>query len=424
LKCLGIDWGSELHALALLDESGSRLEEWELEHDPEAVDRLVDRLAREGGPGEVEVALEPGPILLMQGLLDAGYTLYPINPKQLDRYRDRFFPSGAKDDSRDAWVAARALATDRDRLQAFEPESEEAEELLERAAARQRLIQRRVACGNQLLALLKDFYPAPLKLKRDVDDAFFLDLLEAYPDPLAARRSRSSRVGRLLAKRRLRVLSLDAVMGVLHGPAFRVRPSRLAASRDELLDLVAQMRQLNEQIHRAEKRMEALFEDHPDRELLLSLPGMGMHLAIRVGLKLGRDRIERHDASTLQSRAGTAPVTKFTGKKPKGQGRRRYGRHVVLMRRACDRQLQADANQWAGQSVRCSRWAQAFYTHQRTRGAGHNTALRALANKWIKILAAVIRTGIPYDEEHHIQALRAHGVPWAAALATPNTEAA
>ena len=424
MKYLGIDWGSELHALALLDEDQRVLDEWEVEHTPDATQHLLARLEREGGPGEVHVALEPGAILLMEQLLLAGYTLYPINPKQLDRYRDRLSPAGAKDDARDARVAALALATDRDRLRAFLPEGEDAEELVARSRALVRLTQRRVATSNQLTAVLKTFYSAPLKLKRPMHDAFLLDLLQAYPDPVAARRSRRSRVGRLLADRRIRALSLDDVMAVLHGRAFKPRPALAAAGRDELLDLVDQLRQLNEQIRRATQRLEALFEEHPDRDLYLSLPGMGLTLAIRVGLKIGRDRFERHDASTLQALAGTAPVTKSTGKRPKRKGRPRFGSRVVLMRRACDRQLQADINQWAGQSLRVSRWAEAFYAHQRAHGVGHNAALRALGNKWIKILAAVIRTGTPYDEERHIQALLTHGVEWALPLAAPSKGAA
>ena len=36
-----------------------------------------------------------------------------INPKQMDRFRDRFTASGAKDDRRDARVLADSLRTDR-----------------------------------------------------------------------------------------------------------------------------------------------------------------------------------------------------------------------------------------------------------------------------------------------------------------------
>ena len=156
---------------------------------------------------------------------------------------------------------------------------------------------------------------------------------------------------------------------------------------------------------------------------------MGSVLAVRVAVRFGRGRLEHPNVTIVQALAGSAPVTLSTGRKrPRpGDARARgprYGRKVVLMRRACDPDLQADLNQWAGQSVATSRWANACYDDLRRRGMPHNTALRTLANKWVKILAAVTRTNTAYDEDRHLRDLIRQGVPWALPLAQPPGKAA
>jgi transposase len=424
MKYLGVDWGSQLHLAVLIDEAHEAVRQWDVEHTPQGVERWLEDLAAQGGTGEIQVALEPGAALLVERLHEVGYRVYLINPKQLDRHRDRYFPSGAKDDARDALVAAKALADDEGQLRVLEPRSDECEELVIRAQAQRRLTDQRVALSNRLGALLRRFHPTPLNLGRDPHDPFFLALLRAYPDPDAARRCRGSRIQRLLKQHRIRALDVNRVLEVLRAPAFSVRAPVVAACRDELINLVRQLQQINEQIRAGRKRMDTLFREHPDHELLQSLPGMGTELAARIGLKLGRNRIEQLDSSILQAHAGTAPVTRSTGKRPRRPGDRpRYGSRIVAMRRACDRVLQADMNIWAAQSrVRCL-WAQAFYDHQRAKGAGHNAALRALGNKWIPILAAVMRRREPYDDARYTAGLIARKVPWATGL-DPNLEEA
>lgn len=418
MKYIGIDWGGEVHVVALVGTSGEAIEEWEVEHAPEAIGDLLDRLDGIGGPSGLCIALEPGSPLLMAQLIEAGYRLYPINPKQADRYRDRYFVSGAKDDRRDALVLARALASDIDQMRRLEPESDLSQELLLRAHARSRLVQQRVAQGNRLRDLLKRYYPTLLGLKRKMHDPLLLALLRAYPDADKAQRSFRGRIAKIIKKQRARSVSPTAVWEVLHRPAFVVPRADLAAHRDEALDLAVQIQGLNQQIRQAEERLELLFEEHPDRELLLSLTGMGMNIAIRVGIGLGCNRVQHLKPSIIQCHAGSAPVTRSTGRKRRRKGRsRQYGSHRVHMRRACNRDIQSGVNQWAGASLIKSAWARAFYSQARAKGMGHNTALRALGNKWVKILVAVMKTRQPYDEDRHIRDLQAAGVAWAQDLA-------
>ena len=141
MRYVGIDWASEIHLVALLDASGSVLDQWEVEHTHRGIAGLLGRLEREGGSAEILVGIESGAPLLEDQLLDAGYTVYAINPKRADRFRDRHSPAGAKDDRRDARVLADAVRTDRARFVPLTPNGELTEELRmrDRAPAERRI---------------------------------------------------------------------------------------------------------------------------------------------------------------------------------------------------------------------------------------------------------------------------------------------
>jgi len=415
MKYLGIDWAKEVHRAVLLAQDGGVLWRGDVDSDRGAVDQFLDRLEAQGGPHEVLVAIEPGAILLVERLLSERYRVWPLNPKQADRFREALRASGAKDDDWDAEVLARVLRMEHERLPELHPEDEKTEELLLRSKTRLRLVQERVGLCNRLQATLGSYFPAALALKRRPDDPFLLELLKQWPDPASARGLSRAKLRSLLEKHRIRVLSAEAAQEVLRAPMLSTTPHRVAALRDEVLGLVERIQMLGRQIEAADGRLEELFESHPDRDLLLSLPGMGKTLAIRVGTGLGRSRIQAQDSKALAAYAGATPVTRSTGSKRR-RGKVVPGTKHVAMRHACNRQLQADIQLWARVSLRTSAWAKAAYAADIGRGVGSATALRKIAGKWIRILAAVLRTRKPYDEGRYVKSLRKHGVPWAKSI--------
>src|SRR4051812_39137219 len=110
----GVDWGSAKHQVCLLDGAGNVVGEREFAHGGAGLTALCEWVvSMAGDPGTVAVAIEVphGPVV--DAVLDRGFAVYAINPKQLDRLRDRISVAGAKDDRRDARVAAAGLRTDR-----------------------------------------------------------------------------------------------------------------------------------------------------------------------------------------------------------------------------------------------------------------------------------------------------------------------
>ena len=256
----------------------------------------------------------------------------------------------------------------------------------------------------QLRQVLGRYFPAILGLDREMHDGFFLELLEAYPDPRTAAAGRMPRLERILREHRIRAVTAEDLAVRLRAPALKAPNYVLDACRDEALDLVAQIKLLNAQLAAADEQLDELLERHPDRELLQSLPGIAERLSVRVVAEAGdrRDRFE--DRSSFQSIAGTAPVTRRSGKR---------GVMSITMRKGCNRVLQAAMFNMARCSLPASGWARAFYDHARAHGMRHAAAVRALSSKWAKILWAILRDRKPYDEAAHVERLRAKGVPWA-----------
>src|SRR5215212_3879399 len=163
------------------------------------------RSGRDGGldprgdgsrPEAVFVAIEVphGPVV--ESLMERGFRVHAINPKQLDRFRDRFSPAGAKDDSRDAEVLGDALRTDPRCFRALQPLDPVVVELREGSRMAEDLKQERNRLGNRVRELLWRFYPQMLGLTDDVAAPWFLDLWRLIPTPEKAARLREATVDR------------------------------------------------------------------------------------------------------------------------------------------------------------------------------------------------------------------------------------
>src|SRR5919108_3270518 len=115
---VGIDWGSQQHQVSVLGHDRRRVGERVVDHDGASLARLADWLwtLSAGQPQRVAVAIEVPRGAIVEGLLDRGFHLFAINPKQLDRFRDRHSAAGAKDDRRDAFVLSDSLRTARARF--------------------------------------------------------------------------------------------------------------------------------------------------------------------------------------------------------------------------------------------------------------------------------------------------------------------
>jgi hypothetical protein len=111
---VGIDWGSQQQQVCVLDRDRHVVGERVVDHDGSSLAQLATWLwaLSAGHPQRVAVAIEVPRGAMVEGLIERGFHVFAMNPKQLARFRDRHTMSGAKDDRRDAFVLAASVRTD------------------------------------------------------------------------------------------------------------------------------------------------------------------------------------------------------------------------------------------------------------------------------------------------------------------------
>lgn len=407
---VGIDWAEEFHLVALGRPGEGVFDITRVEHDPASVDALITRIALiEPDPAEVRVVLETSYGMLVERLIDAGYTVVPVNPDLVSRRRG---PAKKKDDAEDARIAC-VIALDRfERLRVLVPHGEEAAELRSITRDDERTARDERRLLNRLRADLIATFPAALLIAGDDMGApTFLRLLERWPTANAlATASRDDLVafartcrhgwpdrfaGRVEA-------ALAADQFIARDWLVRAKTSTIRLTATQLLALGAQRRawerRMGELLLGAPRTGRAHQPKEgppgpavPGGEIYLSFPGLGDRLAARVAAEIG-NVTNFESPNGLQCYAGKAPVT------------RRSGKHelVVANRLACNGHLRDAVQQWAFCSLRGSGWAREFYDVHRAKGNGHHAALRALGNRWLEVLWHCLTRGIAYDETIHV----------------------
>lgn len=397
---IGIDWADAEHVYCLMDETGATLATGTIDHTAEGLERFMTLArARVQNPREVLVALEASQGPLVGALLDQQFTVYAINPKAVDRHRERFRVAGAKSDLRDAWVLATLLRTDRALYRPLLPDSEIAQELRALTRDRAELVRTRTMLSNQLTACLKAYFPEVLTLFPDPDRPVALALLRAFPTRQALQAAPAEQLEAFLRRHhcphsRDRAAEIHARMRA-HG--FHIAPPIVRAKARLADTLASQLQALGRHIDAYDREIQRVLKLHPDGELYHSLPGAGNVLAARMVGELGDNRDRYRDASSAQCEAGTAPVTRTSGTI-----------RTVHFRRACIHPLRDTLWQFAFASTRHCAWAKTYYTRARLRGKKHTEAVRMLGNVWLRIIIAMRRDRRPYDEALFLKARSAH----------------
>jgi transposase len=387
---VGHDWAEAHHDVVVLDEGGGRLGGGRLPDGVEGVARFHALVADHvEDPAEVVVATETDRGLFVGALVAAGYTVLAINPLSTSRYRERHSTSGAKSDPGDARVLAELARTDAHNHRPVAGDSDLAEAIKVLARAHQGLIWTRQRQVNQLRSTLREFYPAALVAFPQLGpDA--LAVLAVAPTPALGRSLSRSKIASALRRggrqRRIdeRAVEIQAALRAEHLAAPDVIADAMGAAARAL---VAVIDELTTQIAALETQLADHFDQHPDAEIIRSLPGLGMTLGARVLAEFGDDPNRYRDAKSRKNYAGTSPITRASGT-----------RQVVLARYARNRRLSDACYLWAFATLTASPGARAFYDHRRATGDTHHRALRALANRLVGILHGCLRHHTPYDE--------------------------
>jgi transposase len=398
----GIDWGSLRHQVCILDQRGTTVGERSFPHSGTGLAELGDwLLSITGAANVVAVAIEVphGPVV--DSLIDRGFVVFTINPKQLDRLRDRFSVAGAKDDRLDSYVLADGARTDRRLFRRIHVADPRLVELRAWSRLAEELTEERVRLSNRIGHELWRYYPQVTKLTDDLAAPWFLDLWSLAPTPAKARQLRKSTVEQLLKQHRIRRVDAETVIRTMREPAIKVADGVVEAASVHMRSLIARLRLVNRDLREAERQLDKICTAVGESEsasgdclqrrdvvILKSLPGIG-RINLAALLAEGSGPLSRRDYPALRTLCGAAPVTKQSGKS-----------RIVHMRYAAHVRLRRTVYHWARVATQHDPKSRARYAALRQRGHSHGRALRGVADRLLGLACVLLQKQTPFDPQY------------------------
>jgi transposase len=416
LLFVGIDWGAVAHRVVVIDAAGKQVHDWTIEHSGAALADLADRLVSlvDGAASRCHVAIEVTRGPLVELLLERGLTVFAVNPKQSDRFRDRVMPSGAKDDRRDGFVLAGAVRTDAQHLRRLAPTDRRTVVLRAALRLRDELVGDNTRLINRLREQLWRYYAQAIELADgEFDSRWLWTLLEKAPTPSEGALLSRAVVSRVLRDHRVRKWTADEALAALRKPSLVVADGVAEAGATHVRSILPRLRVLDAQIREVERSIDQQLElwskldagsevetadatadsaDEPpgavrpnDAAILRSLPGVGP-ITLATMLAELREPLDRRDHAHLRLLMGVAPVTRRSG-----------SAKLVMMRRTSNGLLRNAALNWSRNAVRHDLRCRTRFAELVARGKTKAHAHRIVVDHLLRVACAMLRAGTTYD---------------------------
>jgi transposase len=391
----GIDWSEKHHDVALVDADGTLVARRRVTDDVAGWKALLELFAEHGdNPAEpIPVAIETGRGLLVACLRATGRKVYAINPLSVARYRERHTVARSKSDHADAMTLANILRVDAAHHRPLPDDSELVQAIAVLARAQQDAVWNRQQLANQLRSLLREYFPAALKAFQvkgvGLTSREARAVLAAAPSPTAAAKlTRAQLEAALRSSGRQRNLDVwtDRLHALFRGESLRQLPMVEAAFGTQTQALLLQLDAACQAADDLAEATSHAFHQHPDAAIITTFPGLADLTGARVLAEIGDDRNRFADARALKAYAGSAPITRASGKST-----------VVHHRKVKNQRLAAAGYVWAFASLKAV-GPRAHYDHRRQVGDRHSSALRSTFNRMLGCLHHCVQTGQHYDE--------------------------
>jgi transposase len=399
---IAIDWADEKHVFSLQVAGHTTKEVETLEQKPEVIGPWVAKLRERFGGRPVAVAVEQSRGALIHALLSYDFlVLYPIHPTMVARFREAFKSSGAKNDPLDTDHILEILTKHLDLLKPLRPDTEQTRLLARLVEDRRKAVELRTGHVQALLASLKEYFPQAIELcNHNLASRLATDFLAKWPTLEAFQKAKPSALKKFYYGHNIRSPEvIKKVQSLATTAQALTTDSAIIESGSRLTQLHAQVIQtLNPLIAGYDQRIKRIFEGHPEAKIFTALPGAGPALAPRLVAFFGTDRSRFETAKNAQSFCGIAPVTKSSGRSS-----------VVHFRMACPKFDRQTFHEFARLSVGSCQWARNYVDYYKSKGKKHNTIIRALAFKWIRILFRCWKNQTLYDDNKYLETLKKHG---------------
>jgi len=388
---IGIDWGLEKHNICVLAADGKVLSEFRITHDWKGFERLEQLLSP---LRDIQVNIERQDGLLVDWLSERELTLFVTHPNVIGYRR----PRRSKDDRGDAHLLATMLRMGDPEVHPMPRQSALVKHLKQLVIAYDDTLNEQRRLGNRLIFNLRQYYPAVLEAFGVPHSLIVQAFLEAYPTPEASQALTLEALRTFLRTNGYSQMQcLEKIYAALQ--TRYPRASMSAGHVQAVLTLAPLLRALHQQRSRLKKEMLKVFKQHPDAAWWRGFPGAHGELTpVRLLAWIGDDRSRFPSPEVLQAIAGTAPITRRSGKQQR-----------VEFRHACSHPLRNAVDDLARHSLPKSGWARSYFYDQIAKGHGKSRAYRALANRWLKIIWTLWKSGEKYDEAKHLANRSHHG---------------
>jgi transposase len=402
---VGIDWAADAHEVCIGDRTGHVSERRTVQHTAPALQAFVAALLErgQGDPSRVAIGIEVPRGALVEICVERGFAVYAINPKQVDRFRDRFTVAGAKDDPRDAHVIGDSLRTDPQAYRRVRLDHPLVIQLREWSRVDDDLSDDLTRLTNQLRDLVYRITPGLLALCPAADERWLWTLLEEAATPAAQRRLSLRRLDRLLREHRIRRFDATQLREVLQHASVDTAPGVVDAVAGHVQVLLPRVQLSAMQRREAERQLQRLLDaleaemppagdqrEHSDVAIVRSMPGIGTRVAARMLAEASQPLVDRA-YHVLRIWMGVAPVTKRSGQRR---------RPTVRMRYACNHRLREAAYHWARTGAQKDPASRAYYASLRARGPSHGRALRSVADRALRVLITLLSRGQLFDPSY------------------------
>jgi len=400
---IAIDWADRKHDICELNLNNHTKQFSVISSRPNAINEWANNLKLKYNGELIAVAceLKKGPLIYALSKF-SHIVLFTINPSSVAKYRKAFTHSGAKDDPTDAAIQVEMLQLHMHKLHVITPGSPDIRHLAQLVEYRRKLVQDRVNLTNKITTTLKNYYPHVIDWFKEKDSMIFCDFILRWPTLERVKRARKQTLIDFFNQHNSRYPSVNEkrILEIKNAEALTCDDAVIDPNALLVECLVGQLKLLMMAIERFDKDIKTIYQSHHDKFIFESLPGAGPQIAPRLLAAMGSNRNRYQHAEEVQKYVGIAPVTERSGKK-----------EWIHWRYSCPKFLRQTFVEWAGQSVRYSFWAKAYYQQQQSKGKPHNTIIRALAFKWIRILFRCWKTRTAYDESTYLKALKSKGSP-------------
>jgi transposase len=383
---IGIDNSSLSHKVCVINEHGKPELSFEIDNNYLGFQTLNRRL-KVYPPVGIAFELPHGPIV--DFLKNENYTMYSINPLKIKRFKESTIVSGNKNDDIDSNAIALYLQKNHMRLKGLCFNSPDIEKLKTLSIIHTRLTNNKTRHLNKLHFAVRQYFPLQDTLFSSFGCKTQLKLLIKYPklEDLKSATDDEIRECLISSKYRRPGQILNILDKIHHYEHFVSHEIELAYAF-EALCLCKILLELENTLKAIEKEMNHITKTHPKGKCFFTLPGASTVLASKLLAIFGDNENRFSHYRELQCLFGTAPKNYQSG-----------NYHKVMMRKACNKYARTIMYCFSFASIRHSAWAREYYDKQRSKGKTHSVAIRALSNKWMKVIFKIWIEELFYNEE-------------------------